>query len=59
MNGLLKVLRDAQHLQKPDFVCASRTQNRAIEFLRKRVFFLFSQGGSSALHYYPLVGDSR
>ncbi|HEY9622657.1 MAG TPA: pentapeptide repeat-containing protein [Crinalium sp.] len=31
-NGLLRELRDAQLSQKPDFACASRTQNRAIEF---------------------------
>jgi hypothetical protein len=31
-NGLLGELRVAQLSQKPDFACASRTQNRAIEF---------------------------
>jgi hypothetical protein len=32
MNGLLEEWRDAPLFQKPNFACASRTQNWAIEF---------------------------
>ncbi|HEY9623735.1 MAG TPA: hypothetical protein V6C78_25480 [Crinalium sp.] len=31
MNGLLEESRDARLFQKPNFTCASRTQNRAVE----------------------------